>query len=141
MPDSNINEQLIKVYLETHFVVLSDLPFTLIVDEHSSSLVELYRLYDVESAAFITAYNPYSKLLSDEANRARNAHLLCDLNKLGVKVLFAVGQDATGQWPEEPSLFVLGIEEDAARELGNKYEQNAIVWCGSNAVPELMLLR
>lgn len=141
MPDSNINEELIKVYLETHFVVLSEPPLTLIVDEHSSSLVELYRSYAVESAAFITACNPYSKLLSDEDNRARNARLLCDLNKLGIKVLSAMGQDTTGQWPEELSLFVLGIEEVAARELGNKYEQNAIVWCGSNAVPELMLLR
>lgn len=141
MSASNIDEQLINAYLETHFVVLSEPPFTLIVDRYSSSLVKLYHLYSVESAAFITACNPYSKTLSDEGNRARNASLLTDFKKLDITVIAGMGQDPAGQWPGEPSLFAFGIEKDAARELANKYEQNAIVWCGSNAVPELLLLR
>ncbi|MDF1690676.1 MAG: DUF3293 domain-containing protein [Cycloclasticus sp.] len=141
MSTSNIDEQMINAYLETHFVVLSEPSFTLIVDKHSPSLVELYRLYSVKSAVFIAACNPYSKLLSDVDNRARNASLLTDFNKLDTTVIAGMGQDPAGQWPGEPSLFALGIEKEVAKELGNKYEQNAIVWCGSNAVPELLLLR
>jgi hypothetical protein len=36
---------------------------------------------------------------------------------------------------------VLGMALDAAQEVGRRYGQNAIVWAGADAVPELVLLR
>jgi hypothetical protein len=35
----------------------------------------------------------------------------------------------------------LGISRQQAMDLGDRLEQNAIVWCGPDAVPELVLLR
>ena len=38
------------------------------------------------------------------------------------------------------SFFVLGVSCAAAQSLGRKFEQNAILWCGPDAVPQLFLL-
>lgn len=35
---------------------------------------------------------------------------------------------------------VLGLALEAAKSLGNAYEQNAVIWCGADAVPNLVLL-
>jgi hypothetical protein len=35
----------------------------------------------------------------------------------------------------------LGVTRRAAQALGRQFEQNAIVWAGAAAVPELILLR
>lgn len=36
---------------------------------------------------------------------------------------------------------MLRISLEAAKELGARYEQNAIVWAGADAMPQLILLR
>jgi hypothetical protein len=56
-------------------------------------------------------------------------------------VLDAEGADPTGAWPPEPSFFALGINEETARLLGIRYRQDAVLWVGANAIPELLLLR
>ena len=52
-----------------------------------------------------------------------------------------MGEHPSGQWPGEPSFLILGLPLDAAKQLGARHEQNAIVWCGTDAVPQLILLR
>ena len=49
--------------------------------------------------------------------------------------------DPTGAWPEEKSFLALGVGEDTARKLGNRFRQDAVVWVRSDAVPRLLLLR
>ena len=39
------------------------------------------------------------------------------------------------------AILVLGLALEAAKSLGNAYEQNAVIWCGPDAVPSLVLLR
>jgi hypothetical protein len=56
-------------------------------------------------------------------------------------ILDGFGQDPAGQWDGEDSFLVLGISLEAAKKLGSQFEQNAIVWADSNAVPKLFLLR
>lgn len=41
----------------------------------------------------------------------------------------------------EPSFLLFGLPLETARPLGKKLDQNAIVWFGGDAVPELILLR
>jgi len=36
---------------------------------------------------------------------------------------------------------VPGLARAAAQELGRQFQQNAIIWAGADAVPELILLR
>jgi Protein of unknown function (DUF3293) len=47
----------------------------------------------------------------------------------------------SGAWPPELSFFALGISERAARDLGRRFDQDAVVWAGADAVPRLLLLR
>lgn len=51
------------------------------------------------------------------------------------------GKHPVGDWLGEPSFLIFGLSPEAARAIGKKLDQNAIVWCGANAVPELILLR
>jgi hypothetical protein len=95
----------------------------------------------VKSAAFITACNPYSRSTSSEENEARGRRLRLDIQRLGLTHFEGQGRDPSGQWPPEDSLLVLGLSRESALELGARYEQNALLWADTDAVPRLLLLR
>ena len=138
---SVINEKLLEAYRATHFNVIGPPSFTLRVGEPSRQLSELYRAHEVTTAAFLTAWNPYSEETPQEENDRAQARLETEANSLAAAVLPGMGQDPSGKWPGEPSFLVLGISHDAAQLLGAQYCQNAIVWIGRDLVPELVLLR
>ncbi|MCX5765118.1 MAG: hypothetical protein NTU67_10940 [Gemmatimonadetes bacterium] len=51
------------------------------------------------------------------------------------------GTEDGSNWPAELSWFALGLTLSAAREIGTTFDQDAIVWADSDAVPQLILLR
>ena len=59
---------------------------------------------------------------------------------MSLHVIEGAGYPA-GAWPRELSYFALGIDEGAARQLGRRFDQDAVVWAGADAVPKLLLLR
>lgn len=138
---TQINEELLAAYNNARFHIYSEPAVTLRVGIESIELKTLMLRHAASTAAFITAFNPYSQLLSDIENNQRNAELLIDIEQGGYKYFAGLGQDVDAKWPGEESYFVLGIDEPAAKALGMKYQQNAIVWCDSDYVPKLMLLR
>lgn len=107
----------------------------------NESLLMLYKKYQTSNGTFITAYNPFGKENSEAAYAANQAELKMDLSKRNLTIFDGVGKHPYGNWPAEPSFFVLGLSLEAAKRLGKKYNQNAIVWCGADAIPELLLLR
>lgn len=121
--------------------MLDGVAFTLRVGQHSASLLAEQRRRQVECSAFITAWNPFSQSLSAAENASRQTELARELARQGLSFLKGVGQHPSNDWPGEDSLLVFGLSRDAARALGTRLEQNAIVWSGSDAVPELILLR
>jgi hypothetical protein len=137
---ADLNPQLRKAYRETEYRVTEGEPFVLRVDEPCPELLGLYRAKNVSCAAFITACNPFSQPLSAEENARRQAELRSELARRSLFYLEGVGQHPSGTWPGEPSFLVLGLALEAAKTLGRAYEQNAIVWCGADAVPRLVLL-
>ena len=138
---SELSPDLISAYEITNFHVKAEPPFTLNVGKVSEELKVLFKQNRVESAAFITAWNPYSVSLSDKENQSRNEQLEYELNLRSLKFLDGFGQDPLGQWSGEDSFLVLGIELEASKKLGIKFEQNAIVWSDKDAIPQLILLR
>ena len=101
---------------------------------------KIFQLFDIKTAAFITAFNPYSEVLSNEENAQLQNHLLKDIENLGYEIVYGYGQDQAGHWPKEQSLLVLGITETQAELLADKYGQNGFVWIGSrDALPALRL--
>ena len=91
--------------------------------------------------ALITAYNPYSRSLTAQANQWRNDRLAKDLWSLYLPVFRAVGQDDAGQWPAEESFFVIGLRQKEAIALGQKYDQNAILVGKRGHAPQLLWIR
>jgi hypothetical protein len=93
------------------------------------------------SAAFITAWNPFSEERTPSENAAANAALEADLRACGLLYFHGEGQGSDPQWAPEASFLALGLTKQAAIDLGRRYDQNAIVFAGDDAVPHLMLLR
>ena len=132
---------LISAYEVTNFHVKAEPAFTLNVGKGSEELKALFKQNNVTNAAFITAWNPYSKSLSDEENQTRNDQLKNELNLRSLKFIDGFGQDPLAKWSGEDSFLVLGIDLEESKTLGIQFEQNAIVWSGSDAIPKLILLR
>jgi hypothetical protein len=139
--ESTIKPETLQAYLETDYRVDTDQSFILRIDECNVTLCDLYKSNSVDSCVFITAYNPYGQLLSDSANAKRHDELACDLENSELKYFLAEGKHPTGNWRGESSYLILGLTLEEAIKLGNKYQQNAIVWCGSDLIPRLVVLR
>lgn len=139
--NTHLDPELIRAYNSTIFHVNNDPTFVLKVDKKSDVLNSLLIKNDKKSAAFITAFNPLSVSLSEAENQSRNLMLKSDLEQLQLEFIDGFGQDPDGIWPSEASFLVLGIDLDVASNLGNKYEQNAILWSDHTAIPTLILLR
>jgi hypothetical protein len=95
---------------------------------------------DRSSWALITAFNPYSQLLSELENQQRHQRLTQQLTELQLPLFPAVGKDQAGVWIPEPGLLILGIERVEAIAIGRKFEQNAIVYGELNQLAELQWL-
>ena len=138
---SKLASELISAYELTNFHVKAEPAFTLNVGKVSEELKALFKQNKVSNVAFITAWNPYSKSLSDEENQARNDQLKNELIIRSLKFIDGFGQDPLGQWSGEDSFLVLGIDLEASKKFGIQFEQNAIIWSDSDAIPKLILLR
>jgi hypothetical protein len=142
---SNLAPALVQAYRETHYWVIADaaavVPFVLRVDEASKVLAGLHKEFGVDCSAFVTACNPWSESLTDEENFKRMEKLRHALRTRSLRWLEGIGQHPRNLWPGEPSVLVLGLSLAAAKVLAQDFEQNAFVWSGSDARPQLVLLR
>jgi hypothetical protein len=138
---SELDASLVAAYRETEYQVMEGETFVLKVDEPCPELLGLYRARNISCAAFITACNPFSRELTDAENAVRQTELASELKRRSLSYLEGIGQHPSGDWPGEPSFLALGLALEAAKSLAKVYEQNAIIWCGADAVPNLVLLR
>ncbi|GJH02760.1 DUF3293 domain-containing protein [Paraburkholderia terrae] len=139
--DSSIAGDTIQAYLETEYLVFDEASTTLHIGQADPMLAALHDAYDVPCSAFITACNPFSEDCDCKSNTARLVALAVDLKLLGMTAIEGIGKHPSNNWPGEASFLVPGLSLEAAKALGTKYSQNAIVWSADNAVPRLILLR
>ena len=129
---------LFEAYESTSF--FADVPdrICIRIDERNTDLEALLEARSVRSWAYLTAFNPGSKLLSAEEHERRQ----CELEEVIAKTcrLFyrgeGVGDD--GVWPAEASVLVLGIGQEEAVELGRRFGQRAIVFGRIGETPRLV---
>ncbi len=139
---TKISKELLAAYAATEYwVTAAPEPFCLTIGRHSPPLASLLVQSKCRCAAFVTACNPMSESRAANVNAAAHARLREVLAEQCAVVVEGAGRDPTGRWPEEPSFLALGLELDAARRVGEAFRQNAVVWAGSDAVPQLILLR
>ena len=94
--------------------------------------------HNVNCAAFITAWNPYSQALATPDNLVRQEKLKEHLKVRSLKYIEGTGEHPDKSWPAEPSVLILGLSLEAAKTLAVRCEQHAFVWVGSSAVPGLV---
>lgn len=141
MSDSNINLDTVQAYLETEYFVRGESDFVLQVGQFSNSLESEHKLRGSDCSAFITAYNPYSNVLDEVDNAKRQKALTDELQRRSLNFADGIGRHPSNQWPGEPSYLVFGLSLEASKTLGVRFEQDAIIWCGIDCIPQLILLR
>lgn len=141
MFESVIDAGTVKAFRETEYRVYGDEPFSLRVGELCPALAVAHKRHRVDCSAYITACNPFSQILDDDANTERHAALGRELDQRSIANIKGIGQHPSNQWPGEPSYLIFGLTLEAAKTLGKRLEQNAIVWAGVDAIPQLILLR
>ena len=137
---SSLDPALLQAYRETLYTVREP-ALTLRIGVACEPLRALHQRFGVECSAFVSACNPFSRRLDAAGNAARHRALLQALAAEGWRFLEGAGRHPSNGWPAEPSALVFDLPLEASREFGRRYEQNAFVWCGLDAVPQLVLLR
>ena len=141
MSETTIDAAMTQAYRETEYRVHGDEPSILRIGQNCAALAAVHKWHRVDCSAYITACNPYSRRVEDEANAKLHADLGQELRLRSLIAFEGVGQHPSNQWLGEASYLILGLTLEAAKALGNRLEQNAIVWSGADAIPQLILLR
>ncbi len=139
--ESDIDQSTLQAYIETEYLVHGESVFTLRIGQVSADLLDAYKRENVNCCAFLTACNPHSLSLDDDENTTRHNDLANELDRRGFKFVAGVGQHPSNAWPGEESFLIFGLSLASAKELGLRLEQNAFVWTGEEAAPQLILLR
>lgn len=129
--------QLINAYNTTEYKVYSP---TLVIKIGivNQELNDLLISFNSFTWAYITAFNPFSKILTNAENKKRHEELKVKIGNFKFFEGEGVGEDKT--WEPEISFLIVGIPLIEAIEIGKCYEQNAIVVGEINGVPELKML-
>ncbi len=136
---THLAPNLLQAFAETHYTVRHETPFTMHIGLPCPPLVALMSHHKVQCAAFITAFNPFSRQLSDSDNSVRQATLKAQLNQRGLICIDGIGQHPSNHWPGEISVLVLGLDLEAAKTVARHHEQHAFVWAASDGVPQLVV--
>lgn len=140
-PAAPLDPALLRSYRETVFSLQEPTPLALRIDEANDALRVVHAKYAVSASCFVTAHNPYSVRLDDGANDDRHGALRAELRASGRVFFEGAGAHPDGGWPAEQGVLALGLSRAEASALGRRWNQNAVVWCGTDAVPELLALR
>jgi hypothetical protein len=124
------DDALLAAYRRTRFCADTELGRVVIrVGEACPALDALLRARACGKWAFITAFNPGSVRMSEAWNSARQRELEEAVRQRGHPMFPGEGVGDDGTWPPERSVLVLGIDREAAVQLGRRFGQRAIV-CG-----------
>lgn len=142
MIQSVIAKDLIASYLCANYQIgTGPDSISLRIDQFSVPLAKLLISSGQSCAAIISAYNPHNLQLSNTKNLAAHESLRNFLDRHSYSIIESLNTDSAGLGPAEKSFFVPGLDLNTAQTLGQQFDQNAIVWIGSDAIPRLILLR
>ena len=143
---TQIHPDKVQAYLATSYRLghtAQDIVLT--IGQRSDRLAALFASSNVDCGAFLTAYNPRGTQQSDAANDSAHAELAAQLHGLGqglgLHAIEGSGNEEGTDWPAEKSYFAMGLDLETSKAIGTHFDQDAIVWIGADAVPQLVLLR
>jgi hypothetical protein len=130
-----------NAYLATDYTVQIDRKDLVLRPNKRSPVVDrALSRFNAHSAAFITAFNPYSRIRGKSANLAAHAALVASVRRRGKRFIEGYGQGHDKRWPAEKSVLVFGVTRTAAATLGRQFRQNAIVYVSLHRPAELVHL-
>ena len=139
---TQIHPDKVRAYLATDYCLgHTDQDIVLTIGQPSERLAALFADKGVNCGAFLTAYNPRGALQPEAANHLAHAQLATQLAQLGHEVIAGSGSEKGTDWAPEESYFALGLALEPAKAMGTHFDQDAIVWVGADAKPQLILLR
>lgn len=138
---SLIDSTIVQAYRETEYRVLAEPAFILKVGQASAELLAAHKRHKTQCSAFLTACNPFSQPSDAASNAERQAALAKELKQRSLVFESGIGRHPGNGWPGEESVLVYGLTLESAKVFGTRLEQNAFVWSGADAVPQLILLR
>lgn len=142
MITAEISPELIATYKAAIYQASADTEIiTLHIDQYCASLYRLLLKTGHRSAVFITAFNPRSQQQNRRKNLTSNGQLYKTLTQYSHALFNGVSSDPENKWPAEKSFLALGINLKLAKQIGQQFNQNAIVWADVAAIPRLVLLR
>jgi hypothetical protein len=134
------DDPLLAAYRRTRFRADTELgPVVIRVGEVCPMLDALLRGSGCDTWAYVSAFNPGSVRVSDAWNSARQRELEYAVRQRGHPMFPGEGVGDDGTWPPERSVLVLGIDREAAVQLGRRFGQRAIV-CGELGSPAVLVL-
>jgi hypothetical protein len=131
----------VRAYQDSDFHIDGEAPFVMRVGEHCEALVEVYRAAGAQSCAYISACNPCGESAEAGTNEERHSAFTQLLRARSIAFLTGAALDPRGKYPPEPGCMIAGLTLDAATAIGAELHQNAIVFCGADRIPKLVLLR
>ena len=134
-----ISKGLLSAYRAAHYVVLSIPHVHIRVDAKSIPAAGLITRYRANSAALMTAWNPFSRHLSSEENERRNLELLACVEDNQFSHLPAEGRDPKGVWFAEASFLIFGLPSGIQDEWLVRFEQFAAVRIEKSGMAHLVL--
>ncbi|MDN3652692.1 DUF3293 domain-containing protein [Thalassotalea ponticola] len=124
-----MDNQLLNAYLQTDYIIDDEIGLWVMnIGQKEPTLSRYLHRFDQPTAAFLTAYNPMSKRLTEAQNEQRHKQLIASLNKQNMKYLTGYGAGKDDSWPAEKSVFILNITKQQADQLALEFEQAAYVW-------------
>ena len=129
--------ELINAYNNTEYKVYSP-AIVIKIGIANQELNDLLISVNATTWSYITAFNPFSKILTEPENLKRHEELKVKIGNYKFFEGEGVGEDKT--WKPEISFLIVGISLNEAIEIGKFYEQNAIVVGEINSVPQLKML-
>ena len=137
--DNDNAKALLAAYEATDYRVLLDSrTITLRIGIYSPEFERFNGEFGSGNCLFITAWNPFSEVLSEADNHARHQELLAFVNARDWHYWPGHGVDPLGEWPGEDSLLVAGVDRAESLKLLEYFEQNAAVFVPETAIPELL---
>ena len=115
--------------------------FIIRIGVSSEKLRQLHHGTGQNCSIYITAFNPYGAEQNSVDNRSAHVELEGHLRKISPYVFEGFGTDPAGIWAPEASFLALGIDLSTSKLLGKRFKQDAVVWVGADAVPQLIILR
>lgn len=132
-----ISSAILDEYKATDYIIYN-INIVIKIGEINKQIDNLLQKHEANTWAFITAYNPYSKILTDDENKNLHKNLI---NLTSNYTTFeGEGKGQNPDWEPEKSLLILGISRDEASTIGKNLKQNAIVFGEIGGEAELLLV-